>query len=241
MALIGAYNLFPDYKDPQQWEDQCNCLSLACCNWLVCFDFGRTSRVKSGTASRRLGGLFSLIFSHIDFTPTDVILAAGLALARQRNKVRRKMTDVSRDNEHGSAFFKKSNEACSQDSSGDKDVGWKPQSVSDHNIEMKSSAKRLDIGSDALKCHPLDNQSISPTSSDLLLDNTVENGHEPTSGVNSKPVLQGFLLRQSSQNIPQPDLEQGIGNSEGRIKSKISYLLNYCNCISNKYFSIICS
>jgi hypothetical protein len=79
VVFIGAYNLFPDYKDPQQWEQQCACLGLACC----CSGLRRKG-IDPGTASRRLGSIFALMFSHIDVTPTDLLAAVGLVLSRQR-------------------------------------------------------------------------------------------------------------------------------------------------------------
>lgn len=61
----------------RQWEDQCECLSTACCGaW--------RSKSDHGVASKRLGALFALMFSHIDLTPSDILVSFGLALNRQR-------------------------------------------------------------------------------------------------------------------------------------------------------------
>ena len=77
--IVAAYNLFPDYKDPQEWERQCECLALSC----LCL--GQRSREAMQSAgSKRLGALFALMFSHIDLTPTDIATSFGLALNRQR-------------------------------------------------------------------------------------------------------------------------------------------------------------
>lgn len=77
--VVAVYNLFPDYKDPQEWERQCECLALSC----LCL--GQRSREAMQSAgSKRLGALFAIMFSHIDLTPTDIVASFGLALNRQR-------------------------------------------------------------------------------------------------------------------------------------------------------------
>ena len=98
--IIGVYNLFPDYKNPEEWERQCACWASVC-STMFCRCSCTTKRsgdteddndngghtIKS--ASERLGSLFALMFSHIDLTPSDLAAAFGLALNRQR--VRRRL------------------------------------------------------------------------------------------------------------------------------------------------------
>ena len=89
---VTAYNIFPDYQSSEQWERQCGWWSLACCGC-------RRGSVDHGTASKRLGALFALMFSHIDLTPSDIMVAFGLALDRQRLLRRvasRRMSQASR-------------------------------------------------------------------------------------------------------------------------------------------------
>lgn len=88
--VVVAYNLFPNYKDPKEWERQCECLAIACCGPRCSF-FGKSRRNSTtGDASKRLGALFALMFSHIDLTPTDVIGAFGLVLLCHRSRRRKR-------------------------------------------------------------------------------------------------------------------------------------------------------
>lgn len=97
--IISAYNMFPDYKNPEEWEKQCECLALTCwcCPGTVAptsmaspLTFrhkktasGETSGGTHAAVPRRLGAIFALMFSHIDFTPTDCLVAFSLAMKRQ--------------------------------------------------------------------------------------------------------------------------------------------------------------
>lgn len=102
--IIVAYNLFPNYKDPREWERQCECLAIACCG-PRCSIVSERRRNSAADASKRLGALFALMFSHIDLTPTDVVAAFGLVLLSHRLR-RRKRSNVAgmptRDSSYGS-------------------------------------------------------------------------------------------------------------------------------------------
>lgn len=80
--VVVTYNLFPDYRDPKQWERRCACLGLACCG-------ARRGRLAGAGAAKRLGGISALLFGHVDWTMTDMAVAFGLALQLQRMHRRR--------------------------------------------------------------------------------------------------------------------------------------------------------
>ncbi|KAI7839370.1 hypothetical protein COHA_006895 [Chlorella ohadii] len=85
--LVLTYNLFPDYSDPKSWEARCNCLATFCCCSTGQARRGSKYTDLSGQAQRlssRLGNLFAMMLSHIDMSPSDMLLAFSLAMALQR-------------------------------------------------------------------------------------------------------------------------------------------------------------
>lgn len=87
--LVLCYNLFPDYRDPASWEKRCNCLGT-----VLCCRRGRRGQYRdlSGQQQRlssRLGNIFAMMLSHIDLSPSDILLAFSLAMLLQRIQRRR--------------------------------------------------------------------------------------------------------------------------------------------------------
>lgn len=85
--LVLTYNLFPNYSDPKSWEARCNCLATFCCCSTGQARRGSKYTDLSGQAQRlssRLGNLFAMMLSHIDLSPSDMLLAFSLAMALQR-------------------------------------------------------------------------------------------------------------------------------------------------------------
>jgi sn1-specific diacylglycerol lipase len=113
--IFSAYNMFPDYKNAEEWERQCECLAwtCVCCPGSVAptsmaSPLTMKHRYKEtpghalqGAIPRRLGAIFALMFSHIDLTPTDCITSFSLALKRQ--DARRKALFASMSG-HGTHF-----------------------------------------------------------------------------------------------------------------------------------------
>ncbi len=104
--------MFPDYKNPEEWEKQCECLAWTCfcCPGTVAptsmaspLTFKHKNNENKpagglkGAIPRRLGAIFALMFSHIDLTPTDCIVAFSLAMKRQEIRRRALFAAMSRD------------------------------------------------------------------------------------------------------------------------------------------------
>jgi len=110
--IVSAYNAFPDYKNPEEWEKQCECLAVTCwcCPGTVAptamaspLSFRHKNNATDGTSggthgavTRRLGAIFALMFSHIDLTPTDCLVAFNLAMKRQGIRKRALVHAMSR-------------------------------------------------------------------------------------------------------------------------------------------------
>jgi sn1-specific diacylglycerol lipase len=131
--MVSAYNLFPDYKDPEEWEKQCECLALTCfcCPGSAAptsmasplmFKHrnkgGTGDEGTSGAIPRRLGAIFALMFGHIDFTPTDCIVAFSLAMKRQEIRRKALFAAISRNSrDSGSGGSGEINTSNSEDNS----------------------------------------------------------------------------------------------------------------------------
>ncbi|KAK9805494.1 hypothetical protein WJX72_001323 [[Myrmecia] bisecta] len=91
LAIVLAWNFFPDYADQKSWEHRCFCITLICC-----CQFQRSSEGPDGKPApyARLAELFVQIFGHVDLVLTDVIVAAILAGQAQRCKRHRLVQDI---------------------------------------------------------------------------------------------------------------------------------------------------
>lgn len=110
--IVSTYNVFPDYKNPEEWEKQCECLAVTC--WCCPGTVAPTSMASPlnfrhqniamsapsggihGAVPRRLGAIFALMFSHIDLTPTDCLVAFNLAMKRQEIRKKALLAAMSR-------------------------------------------------------------------------------------------------------------------------------------------------